>query len=149
MNIQTKIQAAYTLDYVPPAQLESVFPKVQGFLQGVVERSGGRWTLASLITDILAGKFSLLAICSANEIKGVVATHLHTTSSGMIVCQVPFATGHDSKEWVHLIGIIEDYARKNGAAKIEMWSRPGWSRKHKAALAGFECSHLLLEKDLT
>ena len=143
MNIQTTIKPAYTLDYVPPDQLEAVFPLIRDMLKGVVERSGGRWTLPSLITDLLQGRFDLLCMCSST-IKGIVGTHLHTTSSGMVILQIPFVTGEDSKDWLHLLGVIEDHARRNGASKVEMWARKGYARK----LPDYHLSHVLLEKDL-
>lgn len=145
MNLHIKSPTpALTLDYVSPDMFASVLPMVKERLQGVIERSRGRWTMRSMLRDLVAGKIKLLVVAAPSEIKAVIGTHLHAAPSGMQVLQILFCTGEDSKEWLPLLGLIEDHAKANGCAKIEMWSRKGWAKK----LPAYRMTHVLLEKDL-
>lgn len=132
-----------TLDAVSPDLLPQVFPYIEDKLRSVAERSGGRWTLKNIVDDVMSRKITLLVVVDT-EVRAVLATHLHQAPSGMIVLQIQFCTGENSKDWLHLLKMVEDYGRKNGAAKVEMWARKGWARK----LEDYHLTHVLLEKDL-
>ena len=41
------------------------------------------------------------------------------------------SSGHDMKEWIQLLYVIEDYARSQFCEELEAWTRKGLARKLK------------------
>lgn len=63
----------------------------------------------------------------SNECFGLGLTEIRETWSGKSSLKV-FATGKEHEKWVGLITVLEDYARKNGCSKVEIFGRVGWKR---------------------
>ncbi len=109
----------------------------------VVEGMNDRQTMASLLQQIMQGEIQLWAVVD-REIKAVVGTEIGEAPSGLVTCCVRFCVGAGFRKWIHLLDVIEDYARANGCHRVETWARKGWA-KH---LPEYKLTHVLLERDL-
>lgn len=132
------------LQAIPPEHLAAVFPMVQELLEGVAERSNGIWTVPALLRKFATKQWYLWVVWDGS-VRGIVATELHIVPSGAAVCSVHFCTGRGAKDWTHLLGVIEDWARANDCVRIDMLARKGWARH----LPDYRLTHVQLEKDLT
>lgn len=61
------------------------------------------------------------------------------------VCLLCACGGSEHKAWVHLMSVIEDYAREQGCNKIRAFGRKGWLR----VLPEFHAPFVVIEKDLS
>ena len=129
---------------VDPKDLSIIAEAVLPMIESVVARSRGRWTLIAVLRAIYEGQGDLWAVWDGQSIPMIVGTEIYTELSGRKYLGIRFATGAGAKQYVRLIGPIEDYARANGCAAVDGWMRKGWA-KH---LPDYHMSHVLLEKDI-
>ncbi len=59
-------------------------------------------------------------------------------------CTLTHAAGKNMRDWLHLWGVIEAWAREIGCKRIEAVARPGWER----VLSDMRKTHVILEKRL-
>lgn len=131
------------LRQVPVQYLREVWPHVVGMLAEVVERSDGRWTLKDMGARFLSGEWHMWVVYDGSY-RAVLATELFHEASGMKAARIVFCTGLGAKQWVGLVADIEQWAREQGCARVEMLARKGWARH----LEDYKLSHVLLEKAL-
>lgn len=74
---------------------------------------------------------AVLTAVSGDNLKTVMVTH---------------CCGEGFDEWIHLVGVIEDWARELGAERFELTARPGWERIMRKF--GMRKTHVVLEKRL-
>ena len=129
---------------VPPDKLGDVFPHIQAALEGVAERSQGRFSVAGIIDRIARKEWILWVVFSDGAVLSVLTAELYRDVSGIKCCRIPFCTGNGAASWVHLLATIEDWARAEGCERFDMIARKGWA-KH---LPDYKLTHVLLEKDL-
>ena len=132
------------LQAIPPQYLGDVLPMILPLLESIVERSKGRYSVPGMLTRF-ARKEWYLWIVWDGAVRAIVGTELYLDISGMKCCMIRFATGRDAAGWTHLLDQIEDWARSEGCARMDMIARKGWA-KH---LPEYRMSHVFLEKDLT
>lgn len=132
------------LRQVPVPYLANVWPDIASWIASVVERSEGRWSVEMMATQFLNGTWQLWVVWDGAAVAAVIGTEVYTEGTGMTLARVVFTTGVGAAKWSHLISEIEDWARGQGAVKLEMMARKGWA-KH---LQDYKMSHVLLEKDL-
>ena len=133
------------LRQVPLPYLGKVWPDISSWVAGVVERSDGRWSIEIIAKQLLNGTWQLWVVWDGENVAAVIATELYSEATGLPLARVVFTTGTGAAKWSHLIADIEDWARGQGARKLEMMARKGWA-KH---LQSYKMTHVLLEKDLT
>lgn len=120
-----------------------MFPMVRGMLEGVAERSRGRWSVAGMLDRFVRGDWQLWLVWDGRP-RAVVATELYLEMTGMKCGMIRFCTGSGAPEWSHLLSRIEDWAREEGCERLDMLARKGWA-KH---LPDYKMTHVELEKDL-
>ena len=132
------------LRQVPVPYLAQVWPDISSWISGVVERSDGRWSVELIAKQFLSGNWQLWVVWDGEAVAAVIGTEIYVEGTGMNLARVVFTTGTGAAKWTHLLSDIEDWARDQGAVKLEMMARKGWA-KH---LPAYKMTHVLLEKDL-
>ena len=132
------------LRQVPVPYLAQVWPDIASWISGVVERSDGRWSIELIAKQFLSGNWQLWVVWDGEAVAAVIGTEIYVEGTGMNLARVVFTTGTGAAKWTHLLSDIEDWARDQGAVKLEMMARKGWA-KH---LPAYKMTHVLLEKDL-
>jgi hypothetical protein len=61
-----------------------------------------------------------------------------------LVCTILACAGSGMDGWLHLLELIEDYARAEGCAAVRLFGRKGWQRK----LAEYHTKLVVMEKTL-
>lgn len=135
--------AAVDLVQIPQQAVAQVFPMVRGMLEGVAERSRGRWSVAGMLDKFVRGDWQLWLVWDGRP-RAVVATELYLEMTGMKCCMIRFCTGSGAAEWSHLLSRIEDWATGQDCERLDMLARKGWA-KH---LPEYKLTHIELEKDL-
>ena len=130
---------------VPPRQLVDALGHrdVQRLLDEMCERHEGELSLSG-ITERLIRRDWIMWLVVADGIEAVLATELYRDVGGDKRCRIPFCTGGGAKRWVRLLSQIEDWARSEGCARIDMIARKGWARH----LPDYKMTHVVLEKSL-
>jgi hypothetical protein len=128
---------------IPTRAIVEVFPTIKGWLEGLAERSGGRWSVSGLLQKFVAGDWQLWMVWDGKP-RAIVGTELYLEMTGMKCCMIRFCTGSGAPEWQHLLGNIEDWARLEGCSYLDMLARKGWA-KH---LPEYKLTHVELERDL-
>lgn len=132
------------LQKVPVEHVAAVLPHVIGRLGAICDRSGERYTVASLVQLIMGGEFQLWII-GDDQVRAVVLTELFFAPSGKKVASIRAATGDAAEGWMHLIAELEQWAKAEGCHVIEAVARKGWARR----LTDYKMTHVILEKELT
>lgn len=120
-----------------------VWPLVRDLVRRVCERSEGRYAEEPIARHLLAGDWQLWVVWDGS-VRAIVITELYTDVSGIKCCMIRVCTGHGARDWSHLLEDIEEWARREGCAKLDMLARKGWA-KH---LPDYRMTHVMLEKDL-
>ncbi len=128
MAVDAVSETDFQLVYIPTENVAGIWDQVAAFMPMVVERSRGRHTLQSLLTDALSGATQLWCVWDGQSIKAVVGTSLGETPSGMKLATVDYLSGLQLARWVHLLDEIEEWARNNGCELIEMSARKGFAK---------------------
>lgn len=110
----------------------------------IVERSKGRMTERGLLDEILAAETQLWLSYRDGKPEAVVLTEI-VNYPDTRTCKLFAVTGHNRKNWVGFLPVIEEWARAQGCKAMEAFARPGWERD----LPDYKRTHVLLEKDLS
>lgn len=129
---------------IPAEHIGEVFPLVRVLIEGVAERSDGRYSVPGMLELFARGTWLLWVVWDGG-VRAIVGTEIYHDVSGMRCCMIRFATGREAKGWTHLLAEIEDYARAQGCERLDMLARKGWA-KH---LPDYKITHVAMEKDLT
>ena len=118
-------------------------PAVRALLADMVQRHHGELSMYGIAERLLSGEW-IMWLVWAGEVRAVLATELYHDVGGEKRCRIPFCTGAGARQWVSLLSVIEDWARSEGAVRIDMIARKGWA-KH---LPDYRMTHIVLEKAL-
>ena len=110
----------------------------------IVERSNGRLSERGLLDQILAAQTQLWLSYRDEKPEAVVLTEI-VNYPDTKACKLYAATGHNRKNWVGFLPVIEEWARVQGCRSMEAFARPGWERN----LPDYRKTHVFLEKDLS
>lgn len=131
------------IDLVPIHQLEHAWPLVREAISGIVERSRGAWTMHGIASALWQDIMQLWIVWDGG-VKAVVGTSIEVEQSGRKTGSVVFCSGADPGRWVHLLGVIEDWARAEGCTRMKNVARKGWAKY----LPEYKPTHVVLERDL-
>ncbi len=135
------------IEMIPAEHIGHLYPKIEDLITALPGRSSGAWTLDGILRKLAEGDWQLWVVHDQGvipEIKAIVGTELWRQMSGRLMCSIHFCTGHDRKQWIHLLKVIEDRARESGAERIEIVARQGWAK----LLPDYEKTHIVLERAL-
>lgn len=100
-------------------------------------------TFGSVEADVLAGRALLWLVWNEPDIEGAAVTQVTKTESSK-VCTIVACGGGGMRDWVHLIGKLEDYARQQGCNCVRIAGRKGWQR----VLKDYATAKVILERRL-
>lgn len=129
---------------INPAQVSQVLHLAEPLLKSALDHTGiGDYS--EVHDGILAGKQLLwLAIDPGPEILAAASTQLQSSAAGK-VCVITACGGRAIREWIHLIGRIENYATAEGCERVRYFGRRGWLRE----LEGWQQIGVIADKPLT
>lgn len=129
---------------VDPNRIDKIWPRVRAWLVEASRRSDfTRW--AQIEGDILSGALRLWVVWDGRNLRAAVATEIIETGWRKI-CRIVSTGGEDMREWVSLIGDLEDYARSEGCDVVQELGREGWERV--LAPLGYKRTLIVMEKEL-
>lgn len=142
--VQPETQTDCELVYIPPHLFQQAYPAFKHLLPSVIERSGGRIDIPTLVDSVARNETHIFTVWDGNEVLALIGCDVGHVPTGLKICTIRFTAGHDSGRWLHLLDEIEDWARKIGCGRFEMLARKGWARK----LRDYKMTHVVLEKEL-
>ena len=127
---------------VDPKRVREIWPHVSSLLKQACRRTRLN-AFSDIEADILAGRSLLWAAWNGRAIESAAATILINSESDK-VCIITVCGGRDMNRWLPLIGQIENYARREGCARMRIYGRKGWLR----VLDGYEQKYVIMDKEL-
>lgn len=92
------------------------------------ERSGGRYTVETIKSDLDIGNLQLFVAVENGEVFAACTTQIAEYPNAIWLCVV-HCGGSRLEEWLKLgYGVIEDWARDNGCIGVEIFGRKEWAR---------------------
>lgn len=85
------------------------------------------WTADDIKARLIDRDMQLWGVRKGTETLGAVVTETYDTAAGR-VCAIPITGGDRLAEWLHLLPVIEEWAKRVGCVRIEATGRSGWER---------------------
>jgi hypothetical protein len=127
---------------VAPAQVERIWPHVSHLIRRAMAR-GGMGRFADVERDVLAANAYLWLAIEAGAVLAAAVTQV-AQADDQRLCTIVACGGHDWIRWGGLIAGLEDYARAEHCARIEIAGRPGWLRR----LPDYRLAKVIIRKEL-
>lgn len=147
MSQAENIEAIFDPIHVAYDEVDPVWPAIQDRIEAAVLTSRGKIRAEDVYDALVAGEMQLHLVTERDEIIALLVTELKTFPTGLKVCSIVIATGERMREWWPMIVELEKWARSKGCLAMKNDARPGWGRILKDA--GYETTHVVVEKDLT
>lgn len=128
---------------VPRDTLAQAWPHVGAHVEKMAEATRGKLSVADIRGRIEREECQLWVVLEGSALLASVTTEIIVYPQRK-VARILGCVGEHRAKWVHLIAEIQDWARANGCAAMEIVARKGWAR----ALPDFQMTHVLLEADL-
>ena len=127
---------------IDPAQVERLWPLVSHHIRRAMER-GGMGRFADVECDVLGANAYLWLAIDAGAVLAAAVTQV-TQRNDQRLCTIVACGGRDWARWGGLIDGLEEYARAENCARMEIAGRPGWLRR----LPGYRLRKIVIGKDL-
>jgi hypothetical protein len=134
--------AAVELVCVPPGEVARLWPHMSHYIARAMAR-GGMGRFADVEADVLGANAYLWLALRAGAILAAAVTQV-TGEGAERLCTIVACGGHDWPRFGFLIEGLEDYARAEGCAAMEICGRPGWQRR----LEGYRTVKAVIRKAL-
>lgn len=130
---------------IPPARVDDDWQYLEPWVLKVVEATP-YFTVHGIREAARSGAMHLHTAVDVvdRKVLGIVGTQFVRQQTGHMICSGIFIMGEQLKEWAHLIGELEVWARNNGADRLSLWARKGLQKFYP----DFKWTHVLLEKEL-
>ena len=113
---------------VPSPAVGHIWSTVEPMLTRAVETSGGRFTIASVLHDILSGAIALWVVLDGEDIVAALTTRV-SDLPGARVLVMDWIAGDRMKEWLPLAQeTLMRYGREYGCTEMHGAGRRGWER---------------------
>lgn len=96
-----------------------------------------------LEADVMSGRGVLWIAASNGAVEAAAVAKLERTDQNLI-CNVTACGGRAMSRWLHFLAAIEKWAKAEGAAKVRIFGRKGWT----VMLEDYAVSAVVLEKML-
>jgi hypothetical protein len=137
-----------TLRLLPPDVLACNWHVVVGPIAEALSHGQGESTATDYLKKALNKQAHVWAVESDGKLLGVGITQFLQYTQHKTLHVVAYA-GEGWQHWASsLFGIVEQFAKNNGAIAIEQWGRPGWSRVLPKVIPGFEVAYHVMRKKL-
>ena len=108
-----------------PEHIPEIWPAVEGFIDSTL-LDNGHVTLENVYENLLNKTFQLWTPYT-DKIDAAVVTTIYNVR-GRKNCTIISCGGTNMKDWIHLISLIEDWARDNDCVQLKVYGRRGWAR---------------------
>lgn len=122
------IKPHYTL--VNPYHIDEVWPIVSPWLIQAIGEEPYWGQISQIREEIRVGSMHLWVVqdTSNGAILAVAVTEPQMLGGHKILI-VRWMGGRNIDQWLNDMGVIERWAKVNSFVRVEIWGRPGWSRK--------------------
>jgi hypothetical protein len=127
---------------VDPAQVAAIWPHVAHLVRRAMER-GRMGRFADVQRDVLGANAYLWLAIAQGDVLAAAVTQV-TQENDHRLCTIVACGGRDFARWGGLIEGLEDYARAEGCARVEIAGRPGWRKR----LPGYRLVKVVIRKEL-
>jgi len=127
---------------VDPAQVATIWPHVSHLIRRAMAR-GRMGRFADVERDVLAADAYLWLAIEQGGVLAAAVTQV-TQQDDHRLCTIVACGGRDFARWGGLIAGLENYARAERCARVEIAGRPGWLRR----LPGYRLAKIVLRKEL-
>lgn len=127
---------------VPAPQVLEVWSEVRPWVVQALKRGYGRYLDSDILEAILSRNMQLWIAREGDGLLAVCVTEIIRYPRKSFA-RVMIGTGRERQKWQDFVSIIEDWAKAQGCAGLEMQARCGWERIH----TGYKKSHVFLEKE--
>lgn len=124
--------------------IEEIWPEILPWAEEFCRHSQGSYDPPFILEKLNRGMMQLWLVKSVEEVVAVVLTEIRQTK--LKECVIVVTTGRNMKEWIHLLSVLERYAKLMGCDKMVGISRPGWENILKPY--GYRKKHVELERNL-
>lgn len=128
---------------IPSHQITDWFDRVQPFLVEAIARSGGRYSLRTIVDGLLDHSLQLWASVNDEEIDAAAITRIVDWPTGLRVCVILMGGGNLESLKTHQTDVAE-WAKAHGCTRFEVWGRRGFER----ALADWREAFSVMETSL-
>lgn len=136
-----------TFSAVPPAAVDLVWPTVEPMLTRAVETSGGRFTITSVLHEILSGRMALWVVLDGDTAVAALTTRVSELPGARILV-MDWLGGSRLKEWLPLAQeTLVRYGRQYECTELQGAGRRGWERVLGAH--GWKPAYTAYKMDLT
>jgi len=112
---------------VPAQHVERIWPYVAAYVDAACKEAATLQTAEQIKAKILDRDMQLWAVRIDGKTVGAVVTEIYDTAAGK-TCGVPIVGGDGLGEWLHLLSVIEAWAKAHGCVRSESVCRSGWER---------------------
>jgi hypothetical protein len=123
---------------VPATDLPQWLPLIWDYLEDFC--ADGAMEPVQLVDEI-ASRDRQLWLAWDGRVRAVMLTQV--LADNLNTVRVTNIQGDGMPEWLHLFGVVEEWARECGAKRIQAIGREGWAR-----VIGMRKTHAILEKRL-
>lgn len=130
------------LSLVPVSDIGEIWADIRPLVEAACTLNGA-YSTQDVLGWLMTGKWRLFVITSPERSLEAICVTEIATYPKRTQLEIPICTGSNSKDWLHLIDGIKEYAREQGCSVIIPLARPGWRKL--LAPYGFKKTHELLE----
>lgn len=120
-----------------------VWDEARALLAPALDGSLGRYDSGSVFEELAAGRMQLWCVWEGGMIAAIV-TQINIWPTGMKTVRLVAAGGVAMEKWIHMMDIIEAWARHHDCRLLEVGGRAGWRK-----VLGWEQTAVELVKDLS
>jgi hypothetical protein len=128
---------------VPPEHVHYVKAQIEHWINDAANSS--RYFTPEDVWAAIENRSAQLWLAWGEIPEAVCVTQISNTSKGKH-CSIWIMVGGNMACWVHLMTDLEAWAKREGCNLMRHEARAGWSKILKSR--GYECPHLILEKEL-
>lgn len=122
-------QYGYDIEIVQPKMVDMIWPKVEAFLQKVVDISHEEVTLDGIYSRLCSGEEAIIVVLNGNSIVGCCVIGISEFETGKRVLQMPYCGGIGMKDWIKDgFELVKQIAFEQNCTHIRGCGRTGWDR---------------------
>jgi len=115
---------------VPPDAVGRLWRELGPWIEQGAQAAAHPIHMDQIVARLLDGRWQVWGIRQDSATVGAVCTEVYESTAGR-TCALPIVGGRDMAGWLHLVSVIEDWARTQGCVRLEGNGRAGWERALK------------------
>lgn len=131
---------------ITPEDLPAVWPQVSHLIKDALEHDPKQTPISDIATGLESGQYLLILMLDDLKLLAALTVELVTTNKGK-TCNIITAGGEQADQWENpFLDALEVLAKEQGATKLTLIGRPGWSKRLRGR--GFKVTHTRLEAQI-